>query len=167
MKKLILILAAVLALTACLTAQAAEKATAVFDKSVKTLFEGETLQTVLNLTGSAAEGTVTYSTQSKNLTVDPNGLVTAVSKGRGVIRATVKNGKNTWSATLELTVLRRVDEVSLKTDSLRVTAANDPAIAILLEAAEEDILNRIDENPKTRAGRVLWQGQRSWKSGLC
>lgn len=115
-----------------LPAQAAQNV-CKFDRTVTTLFEGDTLQTILNLEGDPASGTVTYSSNAThNAVVDENGLVTGVSKGYATITAQVKTEKRTYKATIQLNVLRRVEEITVKEDKLPVFLPTDPEVKDLL-----------------------------------
>ena len=136
MKKLIILLIVTALVCLACTAIAAGDGIS-FDTSVNTVNEGETLQTVLNREGEAAEGEITYTTSDqKTATVDQNGLITAVKKGRAVITATVKSGKKTYKAQLKLTVNRPVTSVSVKTDKLPVYSPTDEKVAPFLTARE-------------------------------
>lgn len=109
-----------------------------FDRTVTTLFEGETLQTKLILEGEPTTGKVTYSTNAAhNAVVDENGLVTGVSKGLATITAKVKTEKRTFTATIQLNVLRKVNEITVKEEYLNLIPSDDPLIAPLLAPAEE------------------------------
>lgn len=134
-KRLVLVLTLVLC---CLALPALADNVCKFDRTVTTLFEGETLQTQLILEGEPATGTVTYtSNATHNGVVDENGLVTGVSKGYATITATVKTEKRTFKATIQLNVLRKVQEITVKEDKLNILPSTDPLIAPLLgEAAQ-------------------------------
>ena len=113
--------AALVLLLLCLCAGSATAAEDefAFDKTVTTVFEGETLATILNRSGDAAQGEVTYvSSAPKNATVASNGLVTALNKGKTTITATLKTEKRSYRATVTLTILRRVTSIEVKEDSL-------------------------------------------------
>ena len=143
MKKLFFLLAvAALVCLSCVAMAAGDSI--AFDPGVSSINEGETLQTALIREGEAAAGELTYSSSDKRVaTVDENGLVTAVKKGRAVITAMVKAEKKTWKAQLKLTVVRPVTSVSVKTDRLPVYAATDGQVAPFLterENAEENEL---------------------------
>ena len=143
MKKLIFLLA--VATLVCLSCAAMATGDSIaFDPGVSSINEGETLQTTLIREGEAASGEATYATSDKRVaTVDENGLITAVKKGRAVITAAVKTEKKTWKAQLKLTVVRPVTSVSVKTDKLPVYAATDTQVAPFLtvrENAEENEL---------------------------
>ena len=104
-----------------------------FDRSVTTVYEGETLATILNRSGDAAQGEVTYvSSAEKNATVDAAGVVTGLQKGKTTITATLKTEERNYRATITLTVARRVSSIEVNEDSLSVYAADDPAILPLL-----------------------------------
>lgn len=135
MKKRILVL--VLALC-CLALPALAENVCKFDRTVTTLFEGETLQTVLNLEGDPAAGTVTYSSNSeKTAVVDENGLVTGVNKGNVTITAQVKTEKRTFKATIALKVLRKVTDIEVTEDKLNLFSSDDGLITPLLNADEQ------------------------------
>ena len=107
MKKLIILLTIAALVCLTFTAMAAGDGIA-FDTSVNAINEGETLQTTLTREGAAAEGEVTYtSSNPKMATVDENGLVTAVLKGRVIITAVVKADKKSYKAQLQLNIIRR------------------------------------------------------------
>ena len=128
MKRLLVLLAiAALVLVTC-TAMADGDGIA-FDTSVSAINEGETLQTVLTREGEAASGELTYtSSDPKMATVDENGLVTAVKKGRVTITAAVKTEKKTFRATLKLDIIRPVASVTVNTDKLPVYAPTDGSV---------------------------------------
>ena len=136
MKRLLVLLAiAALVLVTC-TAMADGDGIA-FDTSVSAINEGETLQTVLTREGEAASGELTYtSSDPKMATVDENGLVTAVKKGRVTITAAVKTEKKTFRATLKLDIIRPVASVTVNTDKLPVYAPTDGSVAPFLAARE-------------------------------
>ena len=80
--KRILVPLLVLALLCVGVSASAEGNTIKFDGKVNFVFEGETLQTVLERTGVPAEGELTYTSGNTSVaTVDSNGVVTGVSKG--------------------------------------------------------------------------------------
>ena len=141
MKKLIILLTIAALVCLTFTAMAAGDGI-VFDTSVDAINEGETLQTVLTREGEAAGGEVTYtSSNPKMATVDENGLVTAVMKGRVVITAVVKAEKKSYKAQLKLNIIRPATSVTVKTDKLPVYDAGDERVAPFLtkrENAEED-----------------------------
>ncbi|MBQ9325873.1 MAG: Ig-like domain-containing protein [Clostridia bacterium] len=103
------------------------------DTQVKTLFEGETLSLSLRREGAPAEGDVTWkSSQPRVATVDENGVVTAVSKGRVTITASVPTAKRTYRAEFELTVQRAVETIALA-GNITLLEPDDPALAGLCE----------------------------------
>ena len=134
-KRFVLILTLILC---CLALPALADNVCKFDRSVTTLFEGETLQTKLILEGEPATGTVTYTSGAPhNGVVDENGLVTGVSKGYTTITATVKTEKRTFKATIQLNVLRKVQSVNVKEDKLNLLPSTDPLIAPLLSSTAQ------------------------------
>ncbi|MBP3452356.1 MAG: Ig-like domain-containing protein [Clostridia bacterium] len=134
-KRFVLILTLILC---CLALPALADNVCKFDRSVTTLFEGDTLQTKLILEGEPATGTVTYTSGAPhNGVVDENGLVTGVSKGYTTITATVKTEKRTFKATIQLNVLRKVQSVNVKEDKLNLLPSTDPLIAPLLSSTAQ------------------------------
>ena len=136
-KRSILILLLTLALVGLALPSQAEDNKCAFDKTVTTLFEGDTLQTSLLLAGDPASGTVSYaSSAAKVATVDDSGLVTGLSKGSVTITATVKTEKRTFKATIALKVLRRVESIAVTENKLTVFQSTDSEVAHLFPAAE-------------------------------
>ena len=141
-KMIILLIIAALVCFAC-TAMAAGDGIK-FSTGIDAVNEGETLQTELTREGEAAAGEVTYtSSDNKVATVDENGLVTAIKKGRVVITAAVKADKKTYKAQLKLTINRPVISVSIKTDKLPVYAATDEKVASFLTASQNTDENEL------------------------
>ena len=133
MKRVLIPLLALALLLAGVCAQA-EGDTLKFDKTLNTVFEGETLQTVLTRAGGPAEGELSYtSSNQKVAVVDAQGIVTGVKKGEAVITATVRTDKKTWRAQLQVTVARKAESVTVNTAKLPVFAADDPLLSGLLD----------------------------------
>lgn len=104
-----------------------------FDKTVTELFEGATLQTVLNRSGEAAEGEVSYTTSApKVATVDENGLVTGLKKG--TVTITAKCGKD--KAKIKLTVLRPMTGITVNEKNLMILQQDDPALEGIVHQEE-------------------------------
>ena len=136
MKKLIILLTIAAMVCLTFTAMAAGDGIA-FEASTDAINEGETLQTVLIREGAAADGEITFtSSNPKMATVDGNGLVTAVQKGRVVITAVVKADRKTFKAQLKLNIIRPVTAVAVKTDKLPVYTAADEKVAPYLKERE-------------------------------
>ena len=165
MKKWLLMLTIVLAASLVFPALA-ESDRFAFDKSVTSLFEGDTLQTLLERAGNAKEGTLTFKSSAPHIaTVDENGLVTGVSKGRANITATLKNGKRTFTCSISLAILRRVESVALNTEKLSVFAPEDPYIAhlvpeentlpVLLMPVERTFTLQSDAQPVSASDRTV------------
>ena len=109
---------------------AAEGDTLAIEAPTAQINEGETMQVSLTREGAAAEGELTYMSSDKRIaTVDENGVVTAVKKGRAVITASVKADKKTFRAQLKLTVIKPVTSLSVNTAKLPVYAPTDKAVA--------------------------------------
>ena len=144
MKRSLIPILLVLALLCVSLPGLAEGATVKFDKSANVVFEGEQLQTVLQRTGDAAEGEVTYqSSAPKVATVDANGIVTGLIKGETTITATVKTAKQTLKAKLNVTVARKATGVEVNTAKLPVFDPSDPAVAGLLKARADEAENAL------------------------
>ena len=137
MKKLIILLTIAALVCVTFSAMAAGDGIA-FDSTEAAISEGETLQTVLTRGGAAESGELTYtSSDQKVATVDENGLVTAVKKGRAVITAMVKaDNKKTYKAQIRVTVLKPVTSVTVNTAKLPVYAPTDEKVAPYLTARE-------------------------------
>lgn len=145
-------------LLCCITLPALADNVCKFDRSVTTLFEGETLQTALILSGTPESGDVTYSSGAESIaTVDANGLVTGLKKGSVTITARVKTEKSTFKATIQLKVLRKVETIQVKENRLNLLSSADPLVAPLLtlaqgEAQEEKVLVlRMGSEPSIQA----------------
>ena len=136
MKKLIVLLAiAALVFISC--AALADGDRIAFDAAEKAVNEGETFQIALIREGDAAGGVVTYtSSDPKAATVDENGNVTALKKGRTIITAQVKTDKKSYRAQMKLTVLRPVATISINTQKLPVYDAADDRVAPYLTVRE-------------------------------
>lgn len=131
MKRMIPLLLTVMLLVLGLTGTAMAENRFSFDKKSGTIFEGETLQLTLIREGDCAEeGKLSFKTSSKKVaTVDENGLVQGLAKGRVTITATLKGAKRSWTATVTVNVARRVESISVDERRLSVYNAWDPAVA--------------------------------------
>ena len=124
----------------CLTATAlADGNKFHFDNSANTVFEGETLQTILVREGDCAEeGTLTYKSSRESVaTVDENGVVTGVSKGQTTITAELVTAKRSWKTTVTVTVKRKVTAVNVREDKLPLFSGTDSEVAGLLRDVSE------------------------------
>lgn len=106
-----------------------------FDKTVKTVFEGEELQLVLIREGDCAEdGELTFKSSAKKVaTIDENGVVAGLAKGTTTITATLKGAKRTWTASLTVTVARKVESIEVTGNRLNVYDSWDPLVADALD----------------------------------
>ncbi len=138
--KRILVLLLMLALLCVSVTAFAEGNTIKFDPKVSVVFEGETLQTVLTRTGVPAEGELTYeSANEKIATVDANGIVAGVSKGRVTITAVSRTENKTFRAQLTVTVARKAASVEVDTRKLALLEADDPLLTGLLSEEGENL----------------------------
>lgn len=135
MRKIRVWLALVLTALLCMAAVIAQADTFAFAEKNVTLFEGETWAAVLNREGAPAEeGELTFRIgNAKVAEVAEDGTVTALNKGQTQLSVTLKGDKRTWKASANITVLRRVTDVTLSTRGLSVYEPDDPAVAGLLK----------------------------------
>ena len=132
MKRISAILLLLVLMALCLPA-AAEGNAFRFEKTKNLVFEGETLETELIREGDPAAGELTFeSSAPKVATVDAEGRVTGVAKGRVTLTATVKTEKKTYRTQLIVTVARKAESVTLQTEKLAVYPAEDERVAGLL-----------------------------------
>ena len=113
------------------------------EKSI-VLFEGESIETILQHEGIYTEGEITYSSAKPAIaTVSEDGVITAVNKGKTDITVTLtQNNKRAGRKTahIRVNVLRAVTGVGLDTEKLAVYEPDDPAI---LELMKEQPKNRV------------------------
>lgn len=136
MKRIIPLILTVLVLVCALSGTAlAVENQFHFDKNVRTVFEGETLQLILVRAGDCADpGELTYATSSKKIaTIDENGVVTGHTKGQVTITATLKGAKRSWTTTLSVTVARKVESIEVTGTKLTVYEPDDPLLADILD----------------------------------
>ncbi len=136
MKRLIpLFLAMLLIFSGLSCAALAEADKFTFDRTVNTVFENEDLQLILIREGNCAnDGELTFRSSAQRVaTVDENGVVTGLSKGQTTITAKLVGERRTWTATLTVTVARRVDSIEVTGSRLSVYDAWDPVVADVLD----------------------------------
>lgn len=135
MKRVIPLILTVLMLVCAMCTTALAENQFHFDKTVRTVFEGETLQLVLVRAGDCAEpGELTYTTSSTKIaTIDENGVVTGLTKGQVTITAKLKTEKRTWTTTLSVTVARRVESIEVTGSRLTVYDPWDSVVAAQLD----------------------------------
>ena len=139
MKRILVPLLLLALLCMCMTASA-EGNTMRFDNKASTVFEGETLKTVLQRSGIPSQGKLTYESNNPRVaTVDSEGVVTGVSKGKATITATARVDNKTYKAQLAVTVARKVKKIDIDTQRLSVMKANDPKLAGKLKEDGEDL----------------------------
>ena len=144
MRRILVTLLAAAMILLCAGAAMAEGNVLQFDRSLDTVFEGETLQTVLTREGAPAGGLLTYTTgDAKIATVDENGIVTGLARGQTNITATVTADGRTFRAQLRVNVLRRATELEVRTDRLPLYAADDPTVAGLVPEDPEKLPDEI------------------------
>lgn len=113
-----------------------------FEKTNLTVFEGNTLELSLIRQGNcAADGELTFVSGRENIaTVDENGVVTGLTKGKATITATLKTEKRTWKASVNVTVARAVTDIAVNETSLTLYDAADPLISHLTGGAGGRVL---------------------------
>lgn len=107
-----------------------------------TVFEGNTLELSLIRQGNcAADGELTFVSGRENIaTVDENGVVTGLTKGKATITATLKTEKRTWKASVNVTVARAVTDIAVNETGLTIYDAADPLISHLTGGAGGRVL---------------------------
>ena len=136
MKKRLMTWALVLALlmTAAVPALAAN--VFMFTERAINIYEGETFRLNLRREGNyEGDGQIEYASGKASVaTVSPDGVITAVSKGKTEVSASlIRNGKRVGKAVATVNVLRAVTRVTLNTTKLSVYNADDPAVISLLQ----------------------------------
>ena len=132
-QKIRIALLVALALSMCAAAALAADVFRFDQKSIE-LFEGETARIDLIREGTPAEeGTLTYTSgNGKAVSVAADGTMTALNKGQSTVKAVLKTAKRSWSASIAVTVLRAVTNVTLNTNRMQVFQPTDEAISGLL-----------------------------------
>ena len=124
-------------LAVCLSAVPALAANVFqFTEKVINIFEGDTYPTELKREGSYdGDGEIVYaSNREAYVSVSQDGVLTAVSKGRADVTASLmRNGKRVGQAKTTVNVLRAVNKVTLNTSKMSVYEPGDPAVAGLLK----------------------------------
>ncbi len=140
MKRLIPLVLTILVLVCGMSGAALAENRFYFDKTVNTVFEGETLQMVLVREGDCAQdGELTYKSSAKKIAaVDENGVVQGLTKGTATITATLKGEKRTWTAQLSVTVARRVESIQVTNTNLKIYDSWDPIVAGALNPNFDD-----------------------------
>lgn len=108
----------------------------LFTEKVINIFEGDTYPTQLKREGSYdGDGEIVYaSNREAVVSVSQDGVLTAVSKGRAEVTASLmRNGKRVGQARTTVNVLRAVNKVTLNTTRMSVYEPGDPAVAGLLK----------------------------------
>ena len=108
----------------------------MFAEKAINIFEGDTYPTELKREGTYdGDGEIVYaSNREAVVSVSQDGVLTAVSKGRADVTASLmRNGKRVGQAKTTVNVLRAVNKVTLNTSKLSVYEPGDPAVAGLLK----------------------------------
>ncbi len=147
-KSIIVFLALALVLTSCIPAQAAtskSRATLLVSAPTDSVFVGDTLQLAVTASDTAisVEG-VTYAVSSVKLaTVDANGVLTALGRGRLTVTAKTADGKVSGKKTI--TVTDRPESVSIKSPRSSIVVGRTALLTATV-------------SPKTVANRgVIWK----------
>ncbi len=137
MKKILsLVLTAMLLAAAWMVPAMADGDRFAFDRSVTSLFVGDTLTLSLERAGNAAQGNVSYKSSARqNASVDENGVVTGLKKGSTTITATLSNAGRTFEARINLEIKQRVEKVGLNGEKVALHDGAEADIAPLLKEA--------------------------------
>ena len=121
------LLITILLLLVCLTGLAACAEEGIrFEQTAVSVFENEQAQLTLTVSDGLRDGSVTYKSGDPRVaTVDANGQVTGVARGSAVITATLKTAKQSYKATVKVTVLRAVTSVELSKEGLSILTVDD------------------------------------------
>ena len=139
MKRIYLLPILLLVLILSVSAEADEQIS--FTESEISIFENDQYFLTPSLSDGLTGGEVTYKSGDNRIaTVNANGQVTGVSKGRVTITATLKTAKQTYRATVKVTVLRAVQEIEVNEDSLNVLTAADGYSFVLAQNLLSDAL---------------------------
>ena len=139
MKRIYLLPLLLLVLILSVSAAADEQIS--FTESEISIFENDQYFLMPSLSDGLTGGEVTYKSGDNRIaTVNANGQVTGVSKGRVTITATLKTAKQTYRATVKVTVLRAVQEIEVNEDSLNVLTAADGFSFVLAQNLLSDAL---------------------------
>ena len=83
-----------------------------FETSAVSIYENEQYALSLKISSGLQGGEVTYKSGDTSVVkVDTNGKITGISKGAAVITASIKTAKQTYKATVKVTVLRAVTSI--------------------------------------------------------
>lgn len=136
MKKKLLLMLNLLVLLLCGSALADNKF--YFAEKEPVVFEGETLVLEMVRQGDCADpGELTFTSgRTTYATVDNDGTVLGIKPGKVSIKATLKGEKRTWTASVTVTVARRVAAISVNESRLTVLSPRDPSIAHLVNASD-------------------------------
>ena len=117
-----------------------------FENNACTIFEGESVQTVLVREGEAVSWDVSYeSSTPKVAAVDANGLITGIFKGQATITASAKQGGKVFRARLKVTVARKA--ASLEIDLSHLPMGDTAQLIADNTAQTQYIVNRVAPYP--------------------
>ena len=116
-----------------------------FSETSVSLYENDELLLVPNVSDELKGADIAYTSSNKSAaTVNSNGEVKAVSKGSATITATIKTAKQTFKASVKITVLRAVTSVELNDEGLKVLTAEDGIPFVLAQSLLSDGLPEED-----------------------
>ncbi len=116
-----------------------------FSESSVSLYENDELLLVPNVSDELKGADISYISSNKSAaTVNSNGEVKAVSKGNATITVTIKTAKQTFKASVKITVLRAVTSVELNDEGLKVLTAEDGIPFVLAQSLLSDGLPEED-----------------------
>ncbi len=136
-KRRILLLALCLLTALCFSALADGDIFAISNQETR-LFEGDTLQLELTRSGLPETGEIVWTSSApKTVTVDENGLATAIGPGKARVTAVCNAEGKSFKASVTLQVQRKVTGITLKDQRLTILTKDDPLLSGILQSPTE------------------------------